>query len=367
MQNIFLCFSSEQTAEKNVAGVPLVARAILEIYIAAESLPKVPNIQIALMNGSIKSDWCLSEINRLAPNAYSSIIKLDTLQDNSENIFIIGEQLHKAKEIQLSWFSNQNEISDMKYSILKKLHEVSEYYKKTNSEDLLKTIKRFSRTIIKSTIKPTDGIVSRKINRPISMSISGLLLNSNHIRPVHATAVTALTAIIMFLCFIVGNQPTMIIGAILFQTASILDGVDGEIARATFRSSNFGASLDSLTDAATNLLFITGLGISLFLQGIHDAILMTCIGGVCLGMGMYLLGKHAVKSDNSVNFDGLKDIFHSSNIPFSSWLVWITMRDFLALLSTIMVILGAGMLFLQIFAAGSIIWLLIVIIKILHN
>jgi len=50
-----------------------------------------------------------------------------------------------------------------------------------------------------------------------------------------------------------------LIGALLFQAASMFDGVDGEIARATYRTSRSGAALDSAIDAATNFAAMLGI------------------------------------------------------------------------------------------------------------
>ncbi len=361
MRHIIVFFASEQTAMAKVAGIPLAARAMLEAHIAAQSLPNSPNVKFFIYNGSLLSDWCLSEINRLAPNA-QHISTIDEFHNSPDDILIIGESLNDAKSIEANMH-----ISDKKGDISNNYNDIISYYSINNVEELIRKSRKLSKIILRATSKTSDGIVSRKINRPISMTISGLLLRSNFIRPIHATIATAITAIIMLFYFLTGSYGGMVIGAILFQTASMLDGVDGEIARATFRSSEFGASLDSMTDAATNLFFIIGLGISLSVQGSDHAITMSLIGSICLGLGMFLLGRNAVSSGEHVNFDGLKHMLRQREIPFADWLIWITMRDFLALISAVMVVLGMGIIFLQIFAVGSILWLLVAIFTVIRD
>jgi CDP-L-myo-inositol myo-inositolphosphotransferase len=54
---------------------------------------------------------------------------------------------------------------------------------------------------------------------------------------------------------------------VLFQLASIAEGIDGEIARATHRTSARGASLDSVTDGFTNCGFLLGAGVNLVMRG----------------------------------------------------------------------------------------------------
>ncbi|MEJ7730085.1 MAG: CDP-alcohol phosphatidyltransferase family protein [Polyangiaceae bacterium] len=58
-----------------------------------------------------------------------------------------------------------------------------------------------------------------------------------------------------------GGWLPVMVGAFLFQWASILDGVDGELARVRFQHSKLGQWLDTLSDDASNVLFYAGLGI----------------------------------------------------------------------------------------------------------
>ena len=53
----------------------------------------------------------------------------------------------------------------------------------------------------------------------------------------------------------------MLLGAFLLQCASILDGVDGELARVRFQYSTFGQWLDTVCDDASNILFYAGVAI----------------------------------------------------------------------------------------------------------
>ena len=51
----------------------------------------------------------------------------------------------------------------------------------------------------------------------------------------------------------------ILLGAVLFQIASIVDGCDGEVAKLTFRSSKFGQFIDSLSDNLSLGSFMAGL------------------------------------------------------------------------------------------------------------
>ncbi len=108
-----------------------------------------------------------------------------------------------------------------------------------------------TRAVLASTGKPTDGWVSRHVNRPISRVCSrvalmfGLSANGASLIALGGGLVCAWTA----------AQPgygAFVATGILFQLASILDGVDGEIARATLTESERGAQIDTVVDHITN-------------------------------------------------------------------------------------------------------------------
>ena len=85
--------------------------------------------------------------------------------------------------------------------------------------------------IVRATGKPGDGLVSRWLNRPISQRITWFVLAIPGIRPIHVTVFNGLLAVPMLLLLLSGQGWGLILGAILYQAASVLDGVDGEMAR----------------------------------------------------------------------------------------------------------------------------------------
>ena len=56
-----------------------------------------------------------------------------------------------------------------------------------------------------------------------------------------------------------GGYRNALLGALLFELASIIDGCDGENARLTFRGSKFGGTFDITGDAATFVFFFLNL------------------------------------------------------------------------------------------------------------
>ena len=108
--------------------------------------------------------------------------------------------------------------------------------------------------------KPVDGVVARHINRHISIFVSKRIVGTP-ITPNMMSAITFLLAIAATYCVAMGTYGYVLFGAFLLQWNSILDGVDGELARVRFQHSKLGQWLDTVSDDVSNLLFFWGLGI----------------------------------------------------------------------------------------------------------
>ncbi|HEU4772683.1 MAG TPA: CDP-alcohol phosphatidyltransferase family protein [Candidatus Udaeobacter sp.] len=124
--------------------------------------------------------------------------------------------------------------------------------------------------------KPQDGFVSRFLNRPISSRITRLLVKF----PIHPSAFTAsifLLPIIAAAFLVRGDYLNLLLGAAIFQLFSILDGCDGEIARARNLESKFGERLDNICDFLGSLIFVLALGSGLnhFKEGVICALLIS--------------------------------------------------------------------------------------------
>lgn len=214
-------------------------------------------------------------------------------------------------------------------------------------------------SIVRTTGKPGDGLVSRWLNRPVSQRISWLLLHLPGVRPVHVTAFNAALALAMAMILLGGGQAGLIVGAILFHLASVLDGVDGEMARATGRSSAAGASLDSMVDMATNFLFVSGLTIHL---AFRDGGAIGWLGAAAIGqmlIGNALLARQARAGGAPVGFDLLKRRRHDGGL-FGQiyWAVQtLTGRDCFAFLFMLLTLAGLERVALFIFFGVGTVWL----------
>jgi len=117
-------------------------------------------------------------------------------------------------------------------------------------QDLTKARKFLVKTSVKGA---GDGLISRLINRMISTWVSSYLVDK--ISPNQATFFTFLLGILSSLVALI-NVP---LGGVLYQISSILDGIDGEIARASLRTSKWGGYLDSVLDRYVDFAFLLAL------------------------------------------------------------------------------------------------------------
>ncbi|HYJ52592.1 MAG TPA: CDP-alcohol phosphatidyltransferase family protein [Allosphingosinicella sp.] len=221
--------------------------------------------------------------------------------------------------------------------------------------------------IVRGTGKPGDGLVSRWLNRPVSQRITLLALKIPGARPVHVTVFNALLALVMFPIVLAGGEAGLVLGGILFQTASILDGVDGEMARATFRTTPEGATMDSAVDIATNLLFVSAITVHLALR---DGDWIGWVGAWAVAVSLFggmVIAWRSRAQGGPLGFDMLK-----KSAPVRTpadavyWAVQtLTGRDCFAFLYMVLIIAGLERTALSIYAGVGAIWFPYVLITLL--
>jgi phosphatidylglycerophosphate synthase len=135
-----------------------------------------------------------------------------------------------------------------------------ELFEIKNDSDIKKSIKLISNYIIEN----TGGYIAQKINKRISLPVS-IRLAKTRIHPNYLTVfnmiIGVLSSYFIFLSTYTYfsynvNYILMALGGLFFQAASVLDGVDGEVAKFTLRVSKLGGWLDTLSDNMTLFLFL---------------------------------------------------------------------------------------------------------------
>lgn len=122
-------------------------------------------------------------------------------------------------------------------------------------------LRRAERRIVRrSAAKEHDGIVARLLNRRLSWPVSLLLLRMG-LPPAAATALAFAVALAAGAVLGLGSfSPwALVAGGLLAQAFSVLDGVDGEMARARLRPTPAGAVLDAVLDRAGDAAILAGL------------------------------------------------------------------------------------------------------------
>jgi 1L-myo-inositol 1-phosphate cytidylyltransferase / CDP-L-myo-inositol myo-inositolphosphotransferase len=118
-------------------------------------------------------------------------------------------------------------------------------------EDLRQAAKRLRRSLTKR----TDGPVSRYLNRPLSTRLSMKLAHL----PLHPDVVSLVALLVALGGAWALGAGFGVAGGLLVHAASVLDGVDGEIARLRLRASPAGALLDGVLDRLSDAAIIAGV------------------------------------------------------------------------------------------------------------
>ena len=128
-------------------------------------------------------------------------------------------------------------------------------------------------------------LVSTYFNRPLSNLITYFLIDKN-VTPNQISVFTSLFSLFIFLSYYFGN---FLLGGILTQIVSIIDGVDGEIARAKNLCSNLGGVLDSIFDRLAEILICIGVGFGASLvKEVKSAWLFSTVGIIGFLMDTYI-------------------------------------------------------------------------------
>jgi 1L-myo-inositol 1-phosphate cytidylyltransferase / CDP-L-myo-inositol myo-inositolphosphotransferase len=108
-----------------------------------------------------------------------------------------------------------------------------------------------------------DGVIARHLNRPISLRITERLI-AWPVKPWQVSVATFAMTLAAGLSFAIGHATT---GGLLAQCASVLDGVDGELARVRYQDSAFGGLYDALLDRVGEAAVIGGMTLYAWLMG----------------------------------------------------------------------------------------------------
>ncbi|MBI5518272.1 MAG: CDP-alcohol phosphatidyltransferase family protein [Deltaproteobacteria bacterium] len=126
--------------------------------------------------------------------------------------------------------------------------------------------------------KPQDGVVSRRLNRTLSLAVTRYLCRTRLTPNALSVAILGVGLLGASLAAR-GTALGLGLGGVLFQAQSVLDGCDGELARLTFRGSRAGEWIDTVGDDLTNYSFFAALGLGLQRAGLGRLpLVLSCVG-----------------------------------------------------------------------------------------
>ena len=146
-----------------------------------------------------------------------------------------------------------------------------------------KSIRRAEWSLAWSLQKLADGFAARLINRKISIVMTRYL-SKLPVSPNHVTVLCLVAAAIGSLFIARGTYSGVVIGFLLVELGSIMDGIDGELSRLKYRHSRVGQWMDTVTDDLSNMLFILGTVYALHHNGVEWA---APIGAVALSTFLF--------------------------------------------------------------------------------
>jgi phosphatidylglycerophosphate synthase len=127
----------------------------------------------------------------------------------------------------------------------------------------------------------SDGLLARLVDRRLSRRFSPSLAR----RRMPPNAITLFSMSIGFLgaWFLAQvGYGLHLMGALLFLTAVVLDGVDGEVARLTLRESSFGHYLDIITDNLVHAAIFSGIAVGIYRET-HNTWHLYALGALLVG------------------------------------------------------------------------------------
>lgn len=140
---------------------------------------------------------------------------------------------------------------------------------------------RARKAMLNALRKLQDGWTSTYLNRHLSLFLTRFLV-ATPLRPNQLSVAILGVGILGAYLATRGTYQGLVLGALLFQAQSVLDGCDGEMSRLTFRGSLAGEWLDTVGDDLTNYGFFSGASWGLYtatqnqLYLIAGAVIVAC-------------------------------------------------------------------------------------------
>ena len=195
-----------------------------------------------------------------------------------------------------------------------------------------------TRMLFQMIYKSQDGPLSKILFRPIAYPITRFFLPTP-VTPNHVTGIACVLAITG--CAIVAwpSYQAAVLGSLLQHLAGYFDCTDGEIARLRHEGSKAGQWFDTVSDEATTVCYLGGIGIHVYQRHpdwqpyLNFAI---PFGVLCSLTSVYVIYYYLIKVARSGNSQDYPVKPDSKMKPIA----WMVQRDFVGLASLVMAVLN---------------------------
>jgi phosphatidylglycerophosphate synthase len=239
-----------------------------------------------------------------------------------------------------------------------------------------RALRRAERRLVWSLRKSADGIAAKALNRHISLPLTWLLMRTP-VHPNHSTVVAFLCAVAGAIVIGQGGWAAGAAGMALVELGSIVDGIDGELARLKYQFSRLGQWMDTVSDDLANICYVTGIAFSLREAGMTWAFPVAVIALVCFVItqtAQYLLISLVYKSGDLA---AIPWAFQSSDFLSSKPTGFVARvkatvpkmlkRDFAVSMFFVFALIGHLEFILAVFSAGAISFFVVFWIQLVRN
>jgi CDP-L-myo-inositol myo-inositolphosphotransferase len=187
----------------------------------------------------------------------------------------------------------------VKNSLVRTIDIGNDYWVDIDNKRMFKKAEKILWTSLR---KQSDGPIMRFVNRPISTRITRYLYKSS-LTPNQISLISILFVIFGACFFLLGGYINLVIGAFLAQTSSVIDGIDGEIARLKLQETKFGAWFDAVLNRFSDAFLLFSLTIYVYLHLPQIYVIFILFIGFFAIIGTFVNSYTAVKFED---FDKLR-------------------------------------------------------------
>lgn len=211
--------------------------------------------------------------------------------------------------------------------------------------------------------KTTDGWILRYLMRPLALPITRLLLPTP-VKPTQITVLAFLITVVGAYFLALGDYRSLIIGALIGNVSTVVDCVDGQLARLKGLATPLGATLDTVGDRLGSLVLLIGAVVGLERLGTMTELKLVCSSALSglllasvLGYSVSARWRRRAPSEIVQQYKNLSHYMRSHRLfnylPAARALVFISRREAISLLFLLFALVNRMDLLVWSFAVGS--------------